>query len=407
MRSGSHFCRSRPYKPVSVDPRDMMGRVGRRNSLQAVEEQVLEEHKKRRHKRKRYNSEDRTRIAANVRKGVRIPAPVPKNRSLQEIEEIDPQSLQLRHKRGRPRIYFKEGTEDEFKVPEEELTFAQLVRADQQKRNGARRARVRKWEARVVKAQEVLDDHSTRRENRELDIYDEERAIAEGILELEDWDDEELIRGYRRGRNGKFGPQPKYIPREVQQEAFRRLVHRGNRKLRQAYMRTIEGLIDLAHNGDSEKVKLEAIKELLNRIVGKVPDIVVGAQMEQPWESILGDSIIAFGEEDPLEMHVDVDGVAKMEPIVVDAEVVTEAQKAKEARSARAKARRRRAKTDPGALTADDEPGSGTGRPTSSVAQTPGSPRTKPKATKKKTPEPRRQSTVARENGKARSRKET
>lgn len=356
----------------------MIGRVGRKNSLDAIEEQVFEDYVKRRKKRKRYDPKDRTRVAAQVRKGNRLPPPVPKNKSLKEIEEMDPQDMSLRHgRKGRPRIYVKEGTDNEPKVPQEELTFAQLVRADQQRRTNHRRARVRRWEARVVKAQEVLETH-TKSKDHAIDVYDEERAIAEGILDLEDWDNEELIRGYRRGRQGKFGPAPKYIPREIQQEAFRRLVHRGNRKLREAYMKTIEGLIDLAHNGESEKVRLEAVKELLNRIVGKVPDIVVGAQMEQPWESILGDSLIPFGEDpgNTIDMDVGDDGVARMDPIVVDV---------------------------PGALSADDESGSGTGRPTPSVARVSG---TKPKRKpSKKTPADSRQTTVAKKSSTAKKKR--
>jgi hypothetical protein len=77
-------------------------------------------------------------------------------------------------------------------------------------------------------------------------------------------------------------------------------------------MDTIENLVDLAHHASSEKVRLEAQKELLNRVVGKVPDIVVGAQIEQPWENILADTIIPMGETIDLEM--DDSGVAHMIP---------------------------------------------------------------------------------------------
>jgi hypothetical protein len=156
---------------------------------------------------------------------------------------------------------------------------------------------------------EVLSSPTTKEEHA-LGIYDEEKAIAEGILTLDDWDDEELVRGYRRNRSGKFGAAPKYVPREVQQEAFRRLVSRGERKMRAAYMKTIENLVSLAHDASSEKVRLDAQRELLNRVVGKVPDRMLVAR-EEPWEGILADSLVPLAELPPIEMEVGDDGTAR------------------------------------------------------------------------------------------------
>lgn len=287
--------------------------VGKRNELADLEDAVATEVEVRRKKRVKVDKTDRTRIARDVRKGIRKPPPVPRARSLAEIHDMDPQSKLLRHPDGRPRKHFV--AEDSVEI-RDDLPFRDTVRADRQRRANERRGRARKGEAEVVKAREVLERPSNARENK-LDIYDEERAIAEGILSLDDWDNQELIRGYRRSRDGKFGKPPKYIPREVQHEAFRRLVHRGNRKFREAYMQTVEDLIELAHTSSSDKVKLEAQKELLNRIVGKVPDIVVGAQMEQPWENILADSIVPLSDE-PIDMQLDDSGVAQMIPYPED-----------------------------------------------------------------------------------------
>lgn len=174
----------------------------------------------------------------------------------------------------------------------------------------------------MVKAQEVLNGEDKKKYARKggsnpdagIEVYDEDRIIAEGIVTLDDWDNEELVRGYRRDRNGKFGTPPKYIPREVQQEAFRRLVQRGDRKMREAYMKTVEELIELAHNASSEKVRLEAQKELMNRTIGKVPDRLMVAT-DQPWEGILADSLVPISELPPVDLPVGDDGVARMDPV--------------------------------------------------------------------------------------------
>lgn len=241
---------------------------------------------------------------ANANKHV-LPPAVPKNKSLAEIHEMDPDDPAFKHPGGSKRKY--EG-------PVEEMSLEELVRKDHQDRANGRRARVRKYEAETVKAVEILDKKATKKQT-DLDIYDEDLVIAEGILGLEDWDTEELIRGYRRSRSGEFGKPPKFIPREVQQQAFRVLISRGNRKLNQAYIQSVEDLVQLAQSARSEKVKLDAIREIQNRVVGKVPDKVALVQ-ESPYESILADSMVPISEVDPLELEVDDDGTARLLPDV-------------------------------------------------------------------------------------------
>jgi hypothetical protein len=292
----------------------MMVDVGsKKNDLDQIEIDVATEIAERRRHRKKYRPGDQTRIARDVRKRKREPPPVPKNKSLKEIHDMDPQHASLSRQAKTVRKHFVSDNSLELKP---DLSFKDSVRADKQRRANERRGKIRKWEAEVTKAQEVLSV-TTNGKDHALDIFDEERAIAEGILSLDDWSNEELIRGYRKNRNGKFGKPPRYIPREIQQEAFRRLVQRGNRTLRKAYMKSIEGLIQLAMDAGSEKVRLDAQREILNRVVGKVPDIVVGATMEQPYESILADSIIPISAE-PIDMELDDSGIAHMVPYPED-----------------------------------------------------------------------------------------
>lgn len=247
---------------------------------------------KKRRKRRKYPEGKRTRVASEVRRRDRLPPPVPEGKTLEEIKKMDPDSPAFKHRQGRKRK--RQGK----KISE--LHWKEAIREDRQRKARARRAKVRKWEAEVVVAANENDGISDR-SHRTLEVYDEDRLIQDGVLSIDDWDEEELSRGYRRGRDGRFGNPPKYIPREIQQEAFRRLVKRGDRHLRESYIQTIRELVDLAHNADSEKVRLEAVKEIMNRLVGKVPEHLKIAP-ESPFEDYLADALVPVEEVPALDI---------------------------------------------------------------------------------------------------------
>lgn len=281
-----------------------------KNKLADLEITVAAEIEKRRRHRRRYPQGGKTRIGKDVKARNRKPPPVPKNKSVKEIKEMDPHDRAFRDPiiPGRPRKWV--GVDGDQLIDDEDLTWKDWIRRERQRKTNDRRASVRRYEATVIAAQRTLERHVEQGQAKK-GLADEDRMIAEGILELDDWDNEELVRGYRRNRAGRFGAPPKYIPREVQQYAFRILVNRGDRRLKEAYYETIERLVDLAHNAESEKVRLEAVKELMNRVVGKVPDRMLVAR-EEPWEGILADSVVPISESAPLTMDIDEDGVARL-----------------------------------------------------------------------------------------------
>lgn len=282
-----------------------------KNKLGKVDLAAIDPPEERRKKRRRVPSGGpggKTRMAREVRTRQREAMPPDLGIGLKELEGVDDDDPRLKIKPGRPRKY-----ED----PDEELDWEAKIRRHKQKRYRERRARVRKYEAEVVEATRVMNKHATGEQNRNMEVFDEELAIAQGLLNFDDWDNEELIRGYRRGRSGKFGKPPRFIPREVQQQAFRVLASRGTSKLQGALLESIEQLLDLVRNADSEKVRLEAIKELMNRVVGKTPDIVLSGSAK-PWEEALVDSLVPVSSALPLELEPGDDGVARMPPIISD-----------------------------------------------------------------------------------------
>lgn len=291
--------------------------TSKKNSLDQIEIEAASDIVKRKRKKlskDHYPQGERSRIAKEVRARTRLPPPVPKNKGLAEIRAMDPEDKAFRHNLGKPRKYdFKDPKQTHSTHTGEELSWKEKARKDNSKRKNERRAKMRKAEAETIVAVQLLAEHVKPHTERKYGVADEDLAIAEGILNLDDWDDEELIRGYRKNRQGHFGKAPRYITQEVQQEAFRRLVHRGDRKMREAYLETMDELVRLARDSSSEKVRLEAIKEIQNRLVGKVPERVhVG--VDQPWEGILADSLVPISEVDPIDMQMEADGVARALP---------------------------------------------------------------------------------------------
>ena len=288
----------------------------KKNSLDQIELETAREYerihkrsnKKKKYRERRRQAGARTRIGREVEQRKRKVPPVPEGKTLAEIKEMPAEDEAFRHKHGRKRKWENlDGT-----TKKEPVSWKDSIRAAEQKVTNAKRAKVRKWEAEVVVAQKTL---SKRIQNEMPNgVDDEERLIAEQVLDLDDWDNEELIRGYRRNRRGKFGVAPAYIPREIQQEAFRRLIGRGERKMKTAYLEAVDALVKLAHTADSEKVKLDAIKTLMERVVGKVPDIIRVSQ-EAPWEAMLADAIVPLSEVVPLELTPGDDGVYAIEAL--------------------------------------------------------------------------------------------
>lgn len=258
--------------------------MAKSNSLKGAEvvsAAELERRRKRAPKRAQGSATGRTQKKRTPRKA----APVPKGvETLEDLDQIDDDDPELKYTDTRPRSRMNAKSE----------TAHDDFRQDKQRRANARRAKIRKHEAKVevVRKQNpemVKANHST------VEVVENDLIVG-GAIDLDDWDDTELIRGYRRNRDGKFGAPPKYIPREVQNETFRRLLRRGESKMREAYLQTVEGLVALARGAESEKVRLDAQKELMDRLVGKVPDKLKITAQEEPWQEFLADAVAPMGD---------------------------------------------------------------------------------------------------------------
>lgn len=281
------------HPSIPEDVKDKARAVLRRNNLPKVQPVPLDELMEKR-TRKTLEGSTRGRRHASRRPG---PPPSPKGKTAAEIAEMDPDSDEFKYKRP-------DGSPMKRRIPLEEREkrgFRSVVNMDKQNRANARRANIRKYEAEIVAAQR---EHSTTGLIRDAKTFEvvEAQMVAAGEVSFDDWTDEELIRGYRKNRNGKFGPPPKWVAQEVVQELHRRILKRGGKKMLTAYLESVDMLIELAQTASSEKVRLEAVKELQNRVSGKVPDrIAVSA--DDPWQDMLADSYVLPSELPPLDVE--------------------------------------------------------------------------------------------------------
>lgn len=119
--------------------------------------------------------------------------------------------------------------------------------------------------------------------------------LMQGVITVEDLDDEEVARGQLRAVDGTFrGRPPKLMPTELVQAMRREWLSRAEAKLRDALMEKGLGtLVELAGNDQIDAaVRLRAATTIIERTMGKVPDRVVLAAedpVETLFRSILND----------------------------------------------------------------------------------------------------------------------
>lgn len=118
-----------------------------------------------------------------------------------------------------------------------------------------------------------------------------ERAAAfiRGEITVRDLDDQELQRGRFRSSDGRFrGGRPSYIPHEYHDEIVRRLLERGQERLREGYIDAVEVIVGIAIDSTVDAaVRLRAANIVQERVAGKTPDRVEMSVEVRPWERVL------------------------------------------------------------------------------------------------------------------------
>jgi hypothetical protein len=125
-------------------------------------------------------------------------------------------------------------------------------------------------------------------------------AILAGEVDLSEWDDEELLRGQRRNRNGNFqGRPPKVVPKQLHDELVRRTLEYANEELRSNLQSAVQMLTSIATDPRAEdRDKIKAIEMVMNRVMGKAPDRVELTAQVKPYEEVLRGGVVRDLPED-------------------------------------------------------------------------------------------------------------
>jgi hypothetical protein len=160
--------------------------------------------------------------------------------------------------------------------------------------------------------------------------------ILDGVDDLSQWDDSELLQG-RRKVNGKFvGRKPKIVAAQLLAELNRRRFQRSADTLAGSLVDGAEALRDIITDETVDPAtRIKGIELLYNRVLGLPKQSVdLHASIEEPrWKRMVADAIVPTIEDATRLLTAEADGE------IVDAEIVEEP--APRRRKPRAKAQTR------------------------------------------------------------------
>lgn len=99
--------------------------------------------------------------------------------------------------------------------------------------------------------------------------------ILDGLEDLRTWDDDEIARGQRKGKGGRFhGSPPKVVPNEVHEERIRRTMKKAYELLKVSAYDAVVLLRDVVKDEEADVGwRVEAAKLILDRVLPKTIDL--------------------------------------------------------------------------------------------------------------------------------------
>ena len=127
--------------------------------------------------------------------------------------------------------------------------------------------------------------------------------ILDGIVDLSEWDDEEILRGQRRGPNGRFmGKAPIVVPQAVHAERIKRTMSKAFDLLKVSTYDAVRLLRSVVNDPEaSYEVRVRASELILDRVLGKPSgSLAVSFEVDPPWMVALRDAIVIGESEDTI-----------------------------------------------------------------------------------------------------------
>lgn len=109
-------------------------------------------------------------------------------------------------------------------------------------------------------------------------------AILNGTEDLSLWDEEELLRGQRKSRNGKFhGRPPTVVPKAVHDELVRRQMEQAVIEMRESLVPAVKLLRQVVEDEEADYgYRIRAAQLIIERLMGKTPERVQ-LSVAPPW----------------------------------------------------------------------------------------------------------------------------
>lgn len=119
-------------------------------------------------------------------------------------------------------------------------------------------------------------------------------AILNGDEDVSLWTDEELLRGQRKGKNGRWtGRKPKVVPTAVHHELTRRRMGQAYELMREDLVAAVQVLGSIVKDTEaSNRDRLRAAELIMDRVLGKATERVEVKLAPEPWEQLLVGSVV-------------------------------------------------------------------------------------------------------------------
>lgn len=155
------------------------------------------------------------------------------------------------------------------------------------------------------------------------------RQIADGELDVADWDDEELLRGRRRDKNGGWtGPRaPKLVPIQLHQELTRRRMQQAHAALANSVVDAVRLLREVVNdNQAARRTRVRAAEILIHQALGRPResvDLNLSAEDEAPWKALMNEAIVGIvGSADQIKELEARKDEEEEDPDIIEGEIV-------------------------------------------------------------------------------------
>lgn len=132
--------------------------------------------------------------------------------------------------------------------------------------------------------------------------------VLTGEVDLAEWDDEEILRGQRRDKTGRFrGRPPLVVPQAVHAERIRRLMSEAGRVLQASTLEAVQLWARVVRDEAAPySDRLKASQLITERTLGKVTDrvqIAFGGE-EPPWLAALAEASVVGDDDEIIDVEV-------------------------------------------------------------------------------------------------------